>query len=80
MAFNTGKKIVQRSWDFIPMPDTVITRVKNIGRDQPEQFIFTDRRKRPIGDVKIPGVYPSDVDHIKIPGVYPSGVDNIEIP
>jgi hypothetical protein len=27
MALNTGKKIVRRSWDLIPMPDVVIARV-----------------------------------------------------
>jgi hypothetical protein len=27
MALNTGKKITRRSWDMIPMPDTVIARV-----------------------------------------------------
>ena len=54
MALNTGKKIVWHSWDVIPMPDTVITRVNALGSDQPEQLIFTDRRGRPIGNVKIP--------------------------
>ena len=64
------------------MPDTVITRVKNLGSDQPEQLIFTDRRRRPIGNVGIPGVDPSDADHINIPGVDTSDidVDNIDIP
>jgi hypothetical protein len=27
MALNTGKKTTRRSWDVIPMPDTVIARV-----------------------------------------------------
>jgi hypothetical protein len=27
MDFNTGKNIVCRSWDVIPMPDLVIDRV-----------------------------------------------------
>ena len=82
MALNTGNKIVRRSWDIIPMPDTVITRVNALGSDEPEQFIFTDRRRRPIGNVNILGVYPSDSNHIKIQGVYASyiGVNNIEIP
>ena len=67
MALNTGKKIVRRSWDVIPMPNTVITRVNALGSDQPEQIIFTDRRGRPIGDIKILGVDPSEIDHIEIP-------------
>jgi len=56
MSLATGKKIIRRSWDVIPMPDTVIARVNALGADQPEQLIFTDRRGRPIGDVEIPGV------------------------
>ena len=35
MDLNTGKKIVRRSWDVIPIPDTVITRVNTLGSDQP---------------------------------------------
>ena len=69
MALNTGKKIVRRSWDVIPMPDTVITRVNALDSDQPEQLVFTNRRGRPIGNVKIPGVDTSNADHIEIPGV-----------
>jgi hypothetical protein len=33
MALNTGKKIVCRSWDVIPMPDVVIDRVNALGSD-----------------------------------------------
>ena len=80
MALNTGKKIVRRSWDFIPMSDTVITRVNDLSSDQPKQLIFTNRHGRPIGDVEIPRVDPSDVDHIEIQGVDSLDVDNIEIP
>ena len=82
MALTTGKKIVRRSWDVIPMPDTVITRVNALGIDHPEKLIFTNRRGRPIGDVKMPGVDTSNADHIKIPGVDASDidVDNINIP
>ena len=64
------------------MPDTVITCVNALGRDQPEQLVFTNRRGRPIGNVKIPGVDTSNAKHIKIPGVDESDIDvkNIEIP
>jgi hypothetical protein len=58
MALNTGKKIVRRSWDVIPMPDTVIAHVNTLGSDQPKQLIFTDQHGRLIGDtddVNIPG-------------------------
>ena len=42
VALDSGKKIVQCSWDVIPMPDAVITQVNELGRDQPEQLAFTD--------------------------------------
>jgi hypothetical protein len=51
MALNIGKKIVHRSWDFIPMPDLVIDRVNALGRAQPQHISFTDRHGRLIGDV-----------------------------
>ena len=43
---------------------------------------FTNRCRRPIVDVEIPGVDPSDVDHIEISGVDASDIDvkNIKIP
>ena len=50
MAINTGNSIVRRSWDVIMMPDTVITRVNALGRDQLEQLIFINRCGRPFGD------------------------------
>jgi hypothetical protein len=46
MALNTGKKIVHRSWDVIPMPDLVIDQVNALGSDQPQQTTFTDRQTR----------------------------------
>ena len=36
MALNTGKEIVRRSWDVIPMSDIVIICVNDIGSNQPE--------------------------------------------
>ena len=88
MALNTGKKITRRSWDVIPMPDTVIARVNELANDQPEQFTFTDKHGRIIGDADniddFPGVdFDDDDDHI--PGVPPAGyneqmpaVDDVE--
>jgi hypothetical protein len=83
MALNTGKKITRRSWDVIPMPDTVIARVNALGTDQPEQLIFTNRRGRPIGDVEIPGVMDfeeEDDDDAVMPVLDPVGVDGVELP
>ena len=52
MSLTSAKKIVRRSWDKIPMPQTVIDRVNHLGKDQPEHFAFTDRKGQPIGDVE----------------------------
>jgi hypothetical protein len=32
MALNSGKKIVRRSWNIIPMLDVVINRVNELGK------------------------------------------------
>ena len=80
MALNTGQKIVRRSWDVIPMPDTVIARVNALGRDQPEQITFTDRHGRLIGDVIIPGEDVEDAKDAEIPGVDEGAVDHVELP
>ena len=83
-----GHKIIRRSWDVIPMPDTVIARVNALGHDQPEQLIFTDRRGRIMGDtdgtdVAIPGVdsdeMDPDDDSTTVNGV-DLDVDNEDIP
>jgi hypothetical protein len=42
MALNSEKKIVQRSWDMIPLSDVVITRVNELGKDQPRLMTFMD--------------------------------------
>jgi hypothetical protein len=51
MALNSGKKIVRRSWDVIPMPDFVINRVNEWGKDRPRLLTFTDRHGHLIGDI-----------------------------
>ena len=73
MSLASGKVISRRTWDNLPMPNSVITRVNQLGKDQPEQFIFTDRKGRTIGDVEY--ITPDDKydlnddDHVEIPGV-----------
>jgi hypothetical protein len=34
------------------MPQTVIDQVNHLSKDQPEHFVFTDRKGQPIGDVQ----------------------------
>jgi hypothetical protein len=60
MALSSGNKIIQRSWDAIPMPDTVIARVNALESDQPEQLIFTNRHGHLIDNTKIVGVHFDD--------------------
>jgi hypothetical protein len=74
MSLMSGKRIAQRTWDIIPMPQTIIDRVNKLGKDQPEQFIFTDRKGRLIGDIELPTSSDEDDDlthdnHAEIPGV-----------
>jgi hypothetical protein len=52
MSLASGQRISRRTWDIIPMPNSVITRVNELGKDQPEQFIFTNRKGRLIGDIE----------------------------
>ena len=56
MSLASGENIVQYSWNAIPMTDTVICRVNQIGRGQPKRFIFTDLKGRPVGNVDLAGV------------------------
>jgi hypothetical protein len=79
MALNSGKKIVRCSWDVIPMPDLVIDQVNALCRDQPQHMTFTDRHRRLIGDVEIPGVDNEEENDDHLPGVVPVIADDIEI-
>jgi hypothetical protein len=80
MALKTGKKIVHRSWDIIPMPDLVIARVNSLGSNEPHQMRFTDRYGRLIGDIEIPGVDSNEDKDDNFPGVAPVIEDYIKIP
>jgi hypothetical protein len=79
MALNSGKKIVRRSWYVIPMPDVVINRFNELGKDQPSLMTFTDRHGRLIGDMEIPGVDSTEDEDDYFPGVAPVISDTIEI-
>jgi hypothetical protein len=80
MALNSGKKIVRRSWDVIPMPDVVINRGNELSEDQPRLMTFTDRHGNIIGDMEIPGVDSTEDEEDTFPGVAPVVPDAIEIP
>ena len=55
-SLSSGKKIIRRSWDAIPISDEVITRVNVNRSNHQEQLIFTDWRGRTIRDVEFPGM------------------------
>ena len=70
MALNSGRKIVWRNWDLIPMPDTLIACVNTLGRYQPKILTLADRHGRLIGDTETPVVGAnSDEDEVEFPGV-----------
>jgi hypothetical protein len=84
MSLTSGQRISRRTWDVIPMPQTVIDRVNRLGKDQPEQFVFTDRKGRLIGDLELSSSDDNDDltddDHAEIPGVDRGAIDEIETP
>ena len=58
MSLRSMKKVTRKSWDMILMPDTVISQVNILGKDQPYMLIFTDCKGLLIGDsdVEITGL------------------------
>ena len=56
MSRHYEKKITRRIWYVIPTPDTVIPRVNELEKREPDHFIFTDRKGRIIGDAELTGV------------------------
>ena len=56
MSLTSGKKITRYSWDAIHKTDTMICRVKQLGRGQPKRFKFIDWKGWPIGNVELIGV------------------------
>ena len=69
----SGKTIVRRCWDRLPMPDSVIARVNRLGAGQPKHLTFTDRHGDPIGDLELPGVGDEPIEPDE-----PAGVDTDE--
>ena len=57
MTLGSMEKVVRRIWDAIPMPDTVIARVNSIDQGKPNDLDFLDRKKLPIREIDIIGVY-----------------------
>jgi hypothetical protein len=67
MSLATGQRLLRRTWDILPMPNSVVNRVNTL----PKVLTFTDRKGRPIGDIKPLGP-DDDLDNDtngEIPGV-----------
>ena len=45
-TLDTGKVVTRYSWTVIPMPSAVINRVNELGKEEPMQLTFEDRKKR----------------------------------
>ena len=58
------------------MPDTVIARVNHLGKGEPKELVFKDRKGRVIGDVELPGVEHADDSTAKIDNATVIEVDN----
>ena len=56
MSLQTGQNITRQNWDEIPIPQTVINRVNILRNDQPEHFIFANKKDQQIGESKITGL------------------------
>ena len=56
MSLNFAKDITRRIWDTVLMPETGISRVKEISCKKQNKFIFTDRSVNTIGDINTTGV------------------------
>ena len=53
MTLVSMENVVRRSWDSLPMPDTVIARVNALRQGQPNDLDFLDINNRPIGELEI---------------------------
>ena len=51
MTLVSMKKVVRRSWDEIPMPDTIIAQVNALFHGKSNDIDFVDSKKRPIVDI-----------------------------
>ena len=57
MTLGSIKKVVRRSWDSLPMPNTMIARVNVLGQGILNDLDLLYCEIRPIGELDIPGVY-----------------------
>jgi hypothetical protein len=66
ISLTTGKRIAWRTWDIIPMPQTIIDQVNKRGKDQPEQFIFTDQKVASLVTSSFPAPTKMMISHMTI--------------
>ena len=68
MTLGSTKKVVIRSWDSIPIPDTVIARVNALVQGKSNDIDLLDTKKRPIGEFNITGADDGEIEapHIEL--------------
>ncbi len=81
MALDKGAKITRFQWTELPMPETVINRVNQIGKDEPSILTFTNRHGDKIGDTTQDFDPGEDIDEITGVDKEITGVEQInELP
>ena len=71
MALGSMKKAVTQIWDAPPTPDTAIARLNALDQGQTNDLGFLDRKKRPIGELDITGVYYGETEDPQIEMIEP---------
>ena len=71
MNLGSMKKLVRRSWDVIPMPDTVIARVSTLGQGQPNDIDFLDCKRCLTRKLYITGVDDEETESPRIESIEP---------
>ena len=68
MTLESMKKVVRRTWDAIPIHDTVIAQVNALNQGQYNVIEFLDCKKRTIGELNITGVVDvlTEAPHIEL--------------
>ena len=62
MNLGSTKEVTRRSWDEIPIPGTIISQVNALGQGQPNDLELFERKKCPIGELKLTGVDAGETD------------------
>ena len=56
MSIQYANNTTRGIWDMVPIPDTVVSRVNDLEKGEPEHFIFTYQKGRLIVDAELTGM------------------------